>query len=67
MNDDTVISVLREVYAKRPSDVPFDLVQQCFAVEAKYLYERNREVPISYLRKLVTLFIENDAEPPATR
>jgi hypothetical protein len=67
MNDDTVLSVLRDVYAKRQSDVPFELVQQCFAVEAKYLYERNREVPISYLRKLVTLFIEKETEPPATR
>ena len=67
MNDDTVISVLRDVYAKHPSEVPFDLVQQCFAVEAKYLYERNREVPISYLRKLVTLFIEKDAELSSPR
>lgn len=63
MNDETILGVLREVHAKKPAEVPFDLVESCFRVEASNLYERNREVPISYLRKLVTLFVEKESGP----
>jgi hypothetical protein len=62
MNDETILSVLREVHSKRSGEVPFDLVEKCFRIEASNLYERNREVPISYLRKLVTLFVEKESD-----
>lgn len=67
MNDDTVLDVLREVYAKRPAEVPFDLVENCFRIEAKNLYERNRDVPLSYLRSLVTVFVEKESESEPSR
>jgi hypothetical protein len=65
MNDDTILDVLREVHSKRPGEVPFELVESCFRIEARNLFERNREVPISYLRKLVTLFVEKESEADA--
>lgn len=65
MNDDTILSVLREVHSKRSTEVPFDLVENCFQIEARNLFEHNREVPISYLRKLVTLFVERESEADA--
>jgi hypothetical protein len=61
MNDDA-LEVLMEVYESIKPNLPKQLVEKCYRVEKTYQYEHDREVPLSDLRRLVTIAAEHESE-----
>jgi len=52
-SDDKAIQVLLELLSREKSDVGAALVRQCYDVEKAFQYDRDRDVPLDKIRRLV--------------
>lgn len=52
-NSDNALEVLRHLLREGSFALPETLVEECYAVERQYQYDRDRVVPLNHLRRLV--------------
>jgi hypothetical protein len=52
-SDDKAIQVLLDLLSREKADVSTGLVRQCYEVEKAFQYDRDRDVPLDKIRRLV--------------
>jgi hypothetical protein len=52
-DDSNALQVLIELHTQDGAGVSLSLLKECFAIEQSFQYDRDREVPIDQLRRLV--------------
>jgi len=61
-SDDKAIQVLLELLSREKSDVGATLVRQCYDVEKAFQYDRDRDVPLDKIRRLVEAEVTRQLE-----
>jgi len=61
-SDDKAIQVLLELLSREKSDVGTTLVRQCYEVEKAFQYDRDRDVPLDKIRRLVEAEVTRQLE-----
>ncbi len=59
---DDGITVLRSIYDHLKPDIPWSLVESCYASERCHQYESDREMVLSEIKTLVTQFVSTKLE-----
>jgi hypothetical protein len=52
-SDDVAIEVLLSLLGKEKAEVSEALVRQCFEIQKAFQYDKDREVPLDRMRRLV--------------
>lgn len=60
--DDQAMQVLLELLAREKSEVGVALVRQCYEVEKAFQYDRDRDVPLAKIRRLVEAEVTRQLE-----
>lgn len=53
MNEDTGLAVLMQLLREGNYALPEALVVECYVIEKQYQYDRDRDVPLNHIRRLV--------------
>jgi hypothetical protein len=56
-NSDSVLDVLLEVRATASPELDDLLLRECYAIQKKYQFDRDREIPLDATRRLVERFV----------
>jgi hypothetical protein len=65
--DDKAMQVLLELLAREQSEVSAALVRQCYEVEKAFQYDRDRDVPLDKIRRLVETEVTRQLEVESGR
>lgn len=57
-NKDNAISVMEKVFNRKDLDIPFKLVEECYEIEKKFLFEKDPSKPLNMLRQIVEAHID---------
>lgn len=60
--DDKAVQVLLELWAREKTEVSAALVRQCYEVEKAFQYDRDRDVPLDKIRRLVEAEVSRQLE-----
>lgn len=53
MSDDNALEVLLQLMRDERFSLSEDMVRECFAIQKKYQHDRDREVPLNQIRRLI--------------
>jgi hypothetical protein len=67
MSEDNGLDVLLDLLRDGSYAVPEALVAECYAVERQYQYDRDRDVPLNHLRRLVEAEASHQLEAEGTQ
>ena len=59
---DNAIAILKEIHDKMGKDIPFNLVEQCYETEKKFLFEKDPTKSLVMLKQIVETFIDNESK-----
>jgi len=65
--DDKAMQVLLELLAREKSEVSTALVRQCYEIEKAFQYDRDRDVPLDKIRRLVEMEVTRQLEAESGR
>ena len=56
------LDALERVYSSGDFDFSFDLIEACFRVEKKHQFTKERNIPLSELRQVISNYIDKQRE-----
>ncbi len=65
--DDKAMQVLLELLTREKSDINSAIVRQCYEVEKAFQYDRDRDVPLDKIRRLVEAEVTRQLERESGR
>jgi hypothetical protein len=60
-DEDHALTVLLKVRAQVTPDLPEDLLRQCYAIQNRFQFDRDEQLPIVHTRRLVEGYVEREA------
>lgn len=64
---DDVLDVLLEVRHASSPELDEFLLRDCYAIQRKYQFDRDREIPLEATRRLIEGFVGDEARTGASR
>jgi hypothetical protein len=53
LSPDNALEVLLEVRARKVPELDERLLRECYAIQKKFQYDRDREIPLDVMRRLI--------------
>ena len=57
VNEDIALNVLLNIAKNSASNLPDDFLRAAYAIEVKYQFEKDREIPLNELKRLVEAYV----------
>jgi len=58
--EDMALSVIKEIYQKKKSIVSFNLISKCYEIQKKYLFEKDRNIPMDKIKVLIATEVNKE-------
>lgn len=62
MTKDNAIDVMKNVHTKIEADIPFKIVEQCYDIEKKFLFEKDPNKSLNMLKQIVETYVDEQAK-----
>ena len=62
---DSALDVLLEVRASKVPELDETLLRECYAIQKKFQYDRDREIPLDVMRRLIERVVEQEVAKAA--
>ena len=61
MTKDNAIDVMQKVHEQLGTDIPFKLVEKCYEVEKKFLFEKDANKSLNMMKQIVEAHIDDQS------